>query len=231
MRLGADDRGALAVPASHVTGLIATIATMVHVGATIVVLAEFKAADFLARVEAERVTHTLMVPAMYKLCLLAPDFARRDLASWRIGGYGGAPMPVATIDALAEALPGMVARQRLRRHRDDLADDDDAGRPDARPCRHRRRRAAVRRDRRHGRRRPRGRRRRRPASSGSAGRWSSPATGTTPPRPPRRSPPASGTRATSARSTAKATSASSIARRTCSIAAASRSIRSRSRTR
>jgi O-succinylbenzoic acid--CoA ligase len=108
MRLGPDDRGALAVPASHVTGLIATIATMVHVGATIVLLAEFKAADFLARVEAERVTHTLMVPAMYKLCLLAPDFARRDLGSWRIGGYGGAPMPVATIDALAEALPSLV---------------------------------------------------------------------------------------------------------------------------
>jgi long-chain acyl-CoA synthetase len=108
MRLGPDDRGALAVPASHVTGLIATIATMVHVGATIVLLAEFKAADFLARVEAERVTHTLMVPAMYKLCLLAPDFARGALGSWRIGGYGGAPMPVATIDALAEALPSLV---------------------------------------------------------------------------------------------------------------------------
>ena len=104
----ADDRGALAVPASHVTGLIATIATMVHVGATIVVVAEFKAAEFLARVEAERVTHTLMVPAMYKLCLLSPDFARRDLSSWRIGGYGGAPMPVTTIDELAAALPGMV---------------------------------------------------------------------------------------------------------------------------
>ncbi len=108
MRLGPDDRGLLAVPASHVTGLVATITAMVHVGATIVVLAEFKAAEFLARVEAERVTHTLMVPAMYKLCLLAPDFARRDLGSWRIGGYGGAPMPVATIDALAEALPGLV---------------------------------------------------------------------------------------------------------------------------
>jgi long-chain acyl-CoA synthetase len=107
MRIGPDDRGALAVPASHVTGLIATIATMVHVGATIVVLAEFKAADFLARVEAERISHTLMVPAMYQLCLLAPDVARRDLTSWRIGGYGGAPMPVATIDALAQALPGL----------------------------------------------------------------------------------------------------------------------------
>jgi len=108
MRLVPDDRGALAVPASHVTGLIATIAAMIHVGATIVVMAEFKATEFLARVEAERITHTLMVPAMYKLCLLAPDFARRDLSSWRIGGYGGAPMPVATIDALAQALTSLM---------------------------------------------------------------------------------------------------------------------------
>ena len=108
MRLVADDRGALAVPASHVTGLIATIAAMVQVGATIVVMPEFKAAAFLALVESERITHTLMVPAMYTLCLLAPDLAGHDLTSWRIGGYGGAPMPVATIDALAGALPQLV---------------------------------------------------------------------------------------------------------------------------
>jgi O-succinylbenzoic acid--CoA ligase len=107
MRLGPDDRGALAVPASHVTGLIATIAALAHVGGTIVVMPEFKAADFLALVERERVTHTLMVPAMYKLCLLAPGFAERDLASWRVGGYGGAPMPVPTIDALAARLPDL----------------------------------------------------------------------------------------------------------------------------
>ncbi|MEP7059034.1 MAG: class I adenylate-forming enzyme family protein [Caldimonas sp.] len=108
MRLGPADRSALAVPASHVTGLIATIAAMVHVGGTIVVVPEFKAADFVRVVEAERVTHTLMVPAMYKLCLLAPELAARDLGSWRIGGYGGAPMPVATIDALAQRLPNLT---------------------------------------------------------------------------------------------------------------------------
>src|SRR5450755_4631017 len=47
MRLGPDDRSALAVPASHVTGLIATIASMAHVGGTIVIVPEFKAADFI----------------------------------------------------------------------------------------------------------------------------------------------------------------------------------------
>jgi acyl-CoA synthetase (AMP-forming)/AMP-acid ligase II len=56
----------------------------------------------------ERMTHALIVPAMYNLCLLSPDFDRHDLSSWRIGGFGGAPMPEATIARLAERLPGLV---------------------------------------------------------------------------------------------------------------------------
>ena len=108
MRLGPDDRSALAVPASHVTGLIAVLATMWQVGGTVVVVPAFKAADFVALLARERVTHTLMVPAMYSLCLLEPGFASADLSAWRTGGYGGAPMPVATIDALGVAVPALV---------------------------------------------------------------------------------------------------------------------------
>jgi long-chain acyl-CoA synthetase len=98
MKLGPNDRSALAVPASHVTGLIAIIATMWQVGGAVVIVPEFKADAFVR----------LMVPAMYKLCLLSPVFAAANLSAWRVGGYGGAPMPVATIDALAEALPGLT---------------------------------------------------------------------------------------------------------------------------
>ena len=65
MRLAAGDRSALAVPASHVTGLIAIIATMWHVGGTVVVIPEFKAEPFVRLVARERISHTLMVPAMY----------------------------------------------------------------------------------------------------------------------------------------------------------------------
>jgi O-succinylbenzoic acid--CoA ligase len=68
----------------------------------------FKAESFITLMARERVTHTLMVPAMYNLCLLQPGFAQADLSAWRVGGYGGAPMPVATIDALAQALPGLT---------------------------------------------------------------------------------------------------------------------------
>ena len=108
MKLGAQDRSALAVPASHVTGLIAIIATMWQVGGAVIIVPEFKADAFVRLMARERVSHTLMVPAMYKLCLLSPVLGVADLSAWRVGGYGGAPMPVATIDALAEALPGLM---------------------------------------------------------------------------------------------------------------------------
>ncbi|MGI9492305.1 MAG: class I adenylate-forming enzyme family protein, partial [Geminicoccaceae bacterium] len=55
----------------------------------------------------ERMTYTLMVPAMYNLCLLQEDFEKRDLSAWRLGGFGGAPMPEPTIRRLNEALPDL----------------------------------------------------------------------------------------------------------------------------
>ena len=108
MRLTADDRSALAVPASHVTGLIANIAAMWRVGGTVVVVPEFKAEAFIDLLARERVTHTLMVPAMYRLCLMSDALSRADLSAWRIGGYGGAPMPVATIDEIAARVPALT---------------------------------------------------------------------------------------------------------------------------
>ena len=77
-------------------------------GGAIVVVPAFQAADFVRVVAADRISHTLMVPAMYNLCLLSGEMPRHDLRCWRVGGYGGAPMPVATIDALAEQLPGLT---------------------------------------------------------------------------------------------------------------------------
>jgi len=68
----------------------------------------FKARAYLELVEAERVTYTLAVPAIYNLCLLDPEIGRFDLSSWRIGGFGGAPMPEATIKRLAERIPGLT---------------------------------------------------------------------------------------------------------------------------
>jgi acyl-CoA synthetase (AMP-forming)/AMP-acid ligase II len=107
MGLTEADRSIAAVPLSHVTGLIALIATMARCAGTLVLLPVFKAADFLALAARERMTHTVLVPAMYNLCLLEPQFERHDLSRWRVGGYGGAPMPLPTIARFAEKLPGL----------------------------------------------------------------------------------------------------------------------------
>lgn len=99
------DRTVVAVPASHVTGLVANILATLATGGAVIMLAVFKARAFLELMAAERVSVTILVPAMYNLCLLEEGFERYDLSAWRIGGYGGAPMPPATIEGLAARVP------------------------------------------------------------------------------------------------------------------------------
>ena len=107
LKLTAADRSIAAVPLGHVTGVVANIMTMACCGGALIIMPEFKAAEYLKVAARERVTYTVMVPAMYNLCLLQPDFDSYDLSSWRIGGFGGAPMPIATIEKLAARIPGL----------------------------------------------------------------------------------------------------------------------------
>src|SRR6266481_6104969 len=107
LQLTAADRSIAAVPLAHVTGVVANIMTMVRCAGALIIMAEFKAAEYLKVAARERVTYTVMVPAMYNLCLLQPDFDGYDLSSWRIGGFGGAPMPIATIERLDAKIPGL----------------------------------------------------------------------------------------------------------------------------
>ena len=107
MGLTAADRSIAAVPLGHVTGVVANVASMARCAGSLIIMPEFKAGDYLKLAVRERVTYTVMVPAMYNLCLLQRDFDSYDLSAWRIGGYGGSPMPVATIERLAAKIPGL----------------------------------------------------------------------------------------------------------------------------
>jgi acyl-CoA synthetase (AMP-forming)/AMP-acid ligase II len=107
LQLTKADRSIAAVPLGHVTGVVANITTMARCAGTLIIMPEFKAGEYLRLASRERVTYTVMVPAMYNLCLLQPDFDSYDLSSWRIGGFGGAPMPIATIEKLATKIPGL----------------------------------------------------------------------------------------------------------------------------
>jgi long-chain acyl-CoA synthetase len=107
MELGEEDRCLLAVPMSHVTGVIALIDTMIHCAGALVIMPSFKAADFIALAARHHVTYSLIVPAMFNLCLLAPNFETADLSAWRVSGYGGAIMPEVTVERIAQKLPGL----------------------------------------------------------------------------------------------------------------------------
>jgi acyl-CoA synthetase (AMP-forming)/AMP-acid ligase II len=108
LRYRAGERAILAVPASHVTGLVAVFVAMLRVGGCTVVMPAFNARAFLDLAATEHITSAILVPAMYSLCLMDPEFDRFDLSLWRIGGFGGAPMPEAVIAELGRRLPALT---------------------------------------------------------------------------------------------------------------------------
>jgi long-chain acyl-CoA synthetase len=108
LSLGANERAALCIPWSHVAGLCGVVLPFLFLGGQLVVMREFERRAFLQLAAEEKITHALLVPAMYGLCLLEPKLATFDLSQWRIGVYGGAPMPEATIRRFAEAVPHLA---------------------------------------------------------------------------------------------------------------------------
>ncbi|MGE0802907.1 MAG: class I adenylate-forming enzyme family protein [Lautropia sp.] len=105
--MGKNERTILAIPWSHVAGLCGVMLPFLSLGGTLCLLTEFKRRDFLEMAQRERITHALMAPAMYGLCLLESDLAQFDLSSWRLGVYGSAPMPEPTIRRFAQAFPNL----------------------------------------------------------------------------------------------------------------------------
>ncbi|WP_245898150.1 long-chain-fatty-acid--CoA ligase [Phreatobacter cathodiphilus] len=74
-------------------------------GATHVVIPRFTVKGVLEAIQQHRITFTSMVPTMMTMILNEPDLDRYDLSSLQVIGYGGAPMPVATLEALMRRLP------------------------------------------------------------------------------------------------------------------------------
>lgn len=104
-----EDRSIVSVPLAHVTGLVgALLPTIAAGGAVILMRAAYKTKEFLELVSRERVTYVIAVPTIYTLCVNDPNFDHYDLSNWRVGCFGGAPMPEATVKRLAEKLPRLA---------------------------------------------------------------------------------------------------------------------------
>jgi acyl-CoA synthetase (AMP-forming)/AMP-acid ligase II len=103
------DRGTalVAVPFYHIAGT-AQMMTTIWSGRRLVILPQFDAAQWLATVARERVTHAMVVPTMLKQIVDRPDFEQYDLSSLVTLSYGGAPMPLPVIRRAIERFPKSV---------------------------------------------------------------------------------------------------------------------------
>lgn len=109
LELGKEDRGMVSVPLAHVTGLVGVaLSTMVVGGCVVLLRHSFERATFLALASSERITFSILVPTIYTLIAMTPQIDDTDLSAWRVGCFGGAPMPVATIERLALKLPHLA---------------------------------------------------------------------------------------------------------------------------
>ena len=106
--LSEKDNCILVVPASHVTGLIAHIMTILFAGGNLILMKAFDVKEFLHLADKEKLSYLIMVPAMYNLCLHRANLDNYNLKNWRIGCFGGAPMPIGTIKKLRSFLPNML---------------------------------------------------------------------------------------------------------------------------
>lgn len=107
LQLEVPQRGLLAIPGSHIAGFMALVTTTIATAGTLVLQREFKARATLELMAKERVTYTVLVPAMFQLCLADPDFDAAALTAWRTVVYGGAIMPPAVVEDAAAKLPGL----------------------------------------------------------------------------------------------------------------------------
>jgi len=105
MRLGPDDRLAVAVPFYHCFGMVLANLLCLSVGACLVLPCEhFDALAVLQAIEQERCTALHGVPTMFIAELEHPRFAEFDLTSLRTGIMAGAPCPAALMHRVIDEL-------------------------------------------------------------------------------------------------------------------------------
>ena len=83
-------------------GIFPTIAC----GGTVVLMAKFDVAEFLALAERERVTHAMLVPSQYKRIIDHPDFDRYDLSNFQMKFSTSSPFPAALKAEVLRRWPG-----------------------------------------------------------------------------------------------------------------------------
>ena len=98
------DAQLVAVPSYHIAG-ISSVLSSTYAGRRIVYLGSFDPDRWVGLIEAERVTHAMVVPTMLGRILDSAATIEGDLSSIRHLSYGGGRMPLEVIERAMAALP------------------------------------------------------------------------------------------------------------------------------
>lgn len=93
-------------PMFHMADLAGSMAATLTCS-THVVSKMFDPAAVLQLIQSEKITHTLIVPAMVKMLLNHPDTANTDTSSLEMILYGASPMPAATLQQCMKLWPNV----------------------------------------------------------------------------------------------------------------------------
>jgi long-chain acyl-CoA synthetase len=95
-----------AAPMFHLADGASTLA-ITMLGGVHAFIPAFDPANFLAAIQREKVTHTLLVPTMINMLVNSPSLADCDCSTLKQITYGASPMPDALLRRAIETLPGV----------------------------------------------------------------------------------------------------------------------------
>jgi acyl-CoA synthetase (AMP-forming)/AMP-acid ligase II len=105
--LGPEARVQVAMPLFHVGGTSYSLLA-ISAGARIFMLRRPDPAAVLEMLEAEKITHTFLVPALMAAMNQVPGAAERDYSALRSLSYGASPMPLPVMRASLKLFPGVM---------------------------------------------------------------------------------------------------------------------------
>ncbi|HZD24858.1 MAG TPA: AMP-binding protein [Alphaproteobacteria bacterium] len=107
MQFGPESKTLLSTPLYSNTTLVALIATLAKGGST-VLMRRFDIEGYLALVERERCTHTMLVPVQYQRLLAHPKFDSYDLSSMQVKLSTSAPLRGHIKRDILDRFPGLM---------------------------------------------------------------------------------------------------------------------------
>ena len=104
---GPDTVTLLSTPLYSNTTLVVFFPTLAF-GGTVLLMPKFDAAGYLKLAQAQRVTHTMLVPVQYQRLMARPDFEAHDLSSFRVKFSTSAPFTAAVKSDVLTRWPGAL---------------------------------------------------------------------------------------------------------------------------